>query len=88
MKITGGDFNIDGQYRPDVLERLEGMLQGIIRKMEGSSKPDAVVFKQIWDLLANKESSAGVPKNYNVFRVLHQSYVGSADLFSKVANLR
>ena len=89
MKITGGDFNIDGQYRPDVLERLEGMLQGIIRKMEGSSKPDAVVFKQIWDLLANKESSAGVPKNYNVFRVLHQNlFSGSLKEFSPLEKSR
>ena len=89
MKITGGDFNIDGNYNTDVLQRLESMLQGIIRKMEGSSKPDAVVFKQVWDLLANKESSAGIPKNYNVFRVLHHNlFSGSLKEFSPLEKSR
>lgn len=89
LKLTGGDFNIDGNYSPDTLERLESQLQGMVRKMEGSSKPDAVAFKKIWDLLANKESSAGVPKNYNVFRVLHHNlFSGSLKEFSPLEKSR
>jgi hypothetical protein len=94
MELTGGDFNLDGHHDAVTMAKIESRFEGLVKSFTRGNKPDAVIFKRVWNTLAKKPSSAGVPKNFNVFRLLnHQMYTNSLKPFSplekprKLANL-
>ena len=94
LELTGGDFNLDGHHDSVMMAKLESRFEGLVKSFSKGDKPDAIIFKRVWNTLAKKPSSAGVPKNFNVFRLLnHQMYTNTLKPFSplekprKLANL-
>lgn len=94
MELTDNDINIDGNYNQELLAKIESEFEGLVKSFSKSKKPEAVAFKKVYDILANMPSSAGVPKNYNVFRLLgHNLHTNSLRSFNplekgrKISNL-
>ena len=94
MELTNNDINIDGNYNPELLAKINSEFEALIRSFSRSKKPEAVAFKKVYDILSNMPSSAGVPKAYNVFRLLgHNLHTNSLRSFNplekgrKISNL-
>jgi hypothetical protein len=94
MELTDNDINIDGNYNKELLDKIESEFQGLIKSFSKSKKPEAVAFKKVYDILSQMPSSTGIPKGYNVFRLLgHNLHTNSLRSFNplekgrKIANL-
>ena len=94
MDLRGLDINVDGTYNKEIIDKIESELEGLIRSFNQSKKPEAVAFKKVYDILSQMPSSAGIPKNYNVYRLLsHNLHTNTLKAYNplekgrKIANL-
>jgi len=88
-KKAGEGFDIDGNYTKETLQKLNTMLENLVKSFDSSKKPGEVQFKRIWDSMSTQLAPGPVPESYNVFRVLnHNMYTHSLRPFSPLEKPR